>query len=290
MSPPTRLLHLSDCHFGTERPEAVEALVTAVAELDPDLIVFSGDITQRARRREFNAARRFIARLGARNWLAVPGNHDISLFNPFSRVLVPYLGYRRFHEDLRPRVRLPSVEVIGFISAQWYRHVDGEVDIPQAEARLAEYDDGADLRIAVLHHPFDCRQALDQHNLIHGAEDLLHAFSRQRVGLVLGGHIHDPFVSNATTRYQFPDGMHGPVLALAGTCISHRTRYGAPNSFNLIEFSNGKTEALTIARHDLAGDGRRFEAVSVSHFQRKQGGAWQVPAPSAARRKEAVSP
>ena len=55
------VLHVSDPHFGTEVPEVVEALARLAGQLRPDLVVLSGDITQRARAAQFQAARAFIA-------------------------------------------------------------------------------------------------------------------------------------------------------------------------------------------------------------------------------------
>ena len=90
----TRILQLSDTHFGTERKPVVEAALDLARSLNPDLVVLSGDITQRARRGQFAAARKFIERLSL-PVLAVPGNHDIPLFNVFARALNPYGNYRR---------------------------------------------------------------------------------------------------------------------------------------------------------------------------------------------------
>jgi len=85
----TLLLQISDPHFGTEDPGAVEALVPLVHEKRPGLVVLSGDITQRARRGQFEAARRFLDRLPAAALVVIPGNHDIPLFNVFGRLLRP---------------------------------------------------------------------------------------------------------------------------------------------------------------------------------------------------------
>jgi hypothetical protein len=74
------LLQISDTHFGTEQPPVVEALLALAAQQRPDLVVLSGDITQRARPAQFRAAKAFVDRLGA-PVLAVPGNHDIALFD-----------------------------------------------------------------------------------------------------------------------------------------------------------------------------------------------------------------
>lgn len=275
----TRILHLSDPHFGTEKPGVVQALYDAIVRLAPDLVVLSGDITQRARRAEFRAARAFVERLAPCPVLAVPGNHDIPLFNPLARTLWPYRNYRRFHPELYPRVRLPQVEVVGFVSAPWWRHIDGELDVQQADARLAQLDDGAALRIAVLHHPLACRQAVDQTNLIHHSQRLLACLARRRVGLVLGGHVHDPYVVAARSRYALPAESAAPVLALAGTCVSRRTRYGAPNSFNLVEFQAGQPQRLSISRMDLVAEEGPFQSVEVSRFVLQAGGWQPLPPP-----------
>src|SRR5690606_26580013 len=105
----TCVLHISDTHFGTEFPDVVEALVALARDQAPELVVLGGDITQRARRGQFEAAGRFVARLPA-PVLAVPGNHDIPLFNLLARWRAPYGGYRRiFGHDLEPVYESPGL-------------------------------------------------------------------------------------------------------------------------------------------------------------------------------------
>ena len=86
------LLQISDTHFGTEQPQVVEALVALAAQQRPDVVVLSGDITQRARPAQFLAAKAFVDRLGA-PVLAIPGNHDIALFDLWARLTGPYARY-----------------------------------------------------------------------------------------------------------------------------------------------------------------------------------------------------
>ena len=54
------LVHLSDLHFGRVDPALLAPLTEAVAAARPDVVVISGDLTQRARRRQFEEARRFL--------------------------------------------------------------------------------------------------------------------------------------------------------------------------------------------------------------------------------------
>src|SRR5690606_12450202 len=89
----TKLLHLTDLHFGAERQTLTEPLAEAIAQADPDLIAVSGDLTHRARPEQFAAAMAFIAALD-RPALAVPGNHDIPLWNVGLRLFAPFRRWR----------------------------------------------------------------------------------------------------------------------------------------------------------------------------------------------------
>ncbi|MDC6129448.1 metallophosphoesterase, partial [Burkholderia gladioli] len=119
----SRLLQISDPHFGEERQEAVDALVRLIEQTRPELVVISGDLTQRARRRQFEAARAFVARLGAQPVLAIPGNHDLPLFDLIARWRQPYANYRRaFGEELEPVFDTPALLAIGVNTTRPARH------------------------------------------------------------------------------------------------------------------------------------------------------------------------
>src|SRR5215207_2964488 len=89
------IAHLSDLHFGTEVPEVAEALAAEVNARAPSLVIASGDFTQRARRRQFRDAQAYLARL-PKPQLAVPGNHDVPLFDVVRRFAAPLTRYGRF--------------------------------------------------------------------------------------------------------------------------------------------------------------------------------------------------
>lgn len=266
-----RVLHLSDPHFGTERGEVVAALRDSAALLEADLVVLSGDITQRARGPQFADAARFMASLGEAPMLTVPGNHDIPLFNLPLRLLDPYRGYRaHFGRALNPRCSVGAVAVSGLVSCPAWRHKNGELDPADLAAALPAGD--APLRVAVLHHPLDCRLPEDEHNLLRGAGAVVSAFCAGGVDLVLGGHIHDPYVSTTAARY--PDVAAPAVLALAGTCVSRRTRRGIPNSFNLICLEHQAGVFITVERHDYDENGRCFRLAASLRFARGGCGGW----------------
>lgn len=116
------LLHISDTHFGTEQAPVVEALVALAAQQRPDVVVLSGDITQRARPAQFRAAKACIERLGA-PVLAIPGNHDIALFDLWARLTRPYARFSAvFGTDLEPVHASPDWLVVGVNTTRARRH------------------------------------------------------------------------------------------------------------------------------------------------------------------------
>ena len=175
----TSIVQISDTHFGTEQPAVVQALEDHVREHRADLLVFSGDITQRARRGQFASAAAFVRRLeadGVGDTLVIPGNHDIPLYNVFARLFTPYGNYRQhFGDDLEPVFENEQMLVIGLNTTHPRRHKDGVVTARQVErvARRLEESDPGKIRIVVAHQPFGAMVPSDLSNLQHGAEPAL---------------------------------------------------------------------------------------------------------------------
>lgn len=234
----TVVLQVSDPHFGTEKPDVVEALLRLAHTLDPDVLLMSGDITQRAKRSEFAAAKAFVDRVGARQVIAIPGNHDIPLFNLFARAVSPYGHYQEvFPGTLEPVYSSPDLLLIGVNSTRNYRHEDGTVSaeqIARVSAALMKRRPGQ-LGIVVAHHPVHVLSPQDGKNLLHGHRAALGTWVLAGADLVLGGHIHLPFVRPVN------DAMPGlgrdAWVVQAGTAVSTRTRANAPNSVNVIRYS-----------------------------------------------------
>jgi 3',5'-cyclic AMP phosphodiesterase CpdA len=231
------LLHISDTHFGTEQANVVAALQALARERHPDVLVFSGDITQRARTREFAAARRLCDTLGIVHMLALPGNHDIPLFNLVARMSQPYGKYlRAFGPRLDPMLDTDDFLVIGVNTTRVSRHKNGEVSIEQVH-RVAKQLQGArpgQLRIVVTHQPADVIRPEDRPDRLRGAEHALQDWSRAGADLVLGGHIHLPYVLDLAVRPRpTPRRMW---CVQAGTAVSSRLRHGTCNSVNLIHW------------------------------------------------------
>ena len=226
------VLHISDTHFGTEQPRVVEALVALAAQQRPDVVVLSGDITQRARPAQFRAAKAFVDRLGA-PVVAVPGNHDIALFDLWARFTRPYARYARaFGAELEPVHSAPDLLVVGVNTTRAWRHKHGEVSAAQIDrvASLLAAAGAQQLRVVVVHQPAAVTRAEERVNLLRGHQAALQAWSAAGADLVLGGHIHLPYTL----------AQHGLARRLwvvqAGTAVSSRIRLEAPNSVNILRW------------------------------------------------------
>lgn len=250
----TSLLHISDLHFGTETPAVVEALIRLHAEAAPDLVVVSGDITQRATRHQFNKARDFLSALGPAGVMILPGNHDVPLFNLALRTLDPWRRWREaFGPALEPIHDDADLLVIGVNTVRPRWHKNGAVSplqIAQVTEHLVNARPGQ-LRVVVTHQPAAVIRAKDEADQLIRADAALRAWVAAGLDLVLGGHIHLPYVVSLADRH--PDLGRRAWLAQAGTATSRRTRSGIPNSVNLIRCSSpagAGGRAMTIERLD----------------------------------------
>jgi 3',5'-cyclic AMP phosphodiesterase CpdA len=275
-----RIAHLSDPHFGTVQDGVRSALLAVVRGLAPDLVLISGDITQRARRAQFRAARDFLTALRPVPAVAIPGNHDIPLFNVVARLLRPYGGFHRYLQEFREvKVDLGGVRVIGLNSTSKWRHVQGRLDLDRIRPLLRGNTPSGQVgpvgvRIVAVHHPLDCAKRVDDKNLIVDREAVFRELEAAEVDLVVSGHVHDPFVTLSADRYQ--DWRRSMILSVAGTCLSWRTRKGAPNSFHLIDVDpDGPMPRIVLSRYDFDGAARfapRTDA--VARFERRGATGW----------------
>lgn len=226
------LLQISDPHFGTEQPLVVEALVTLARLQRPDLLVLSGDITQRALPAQFQAARAFMDRLDA-PFVAIPGNHDIPLFDVWARLRRPYARHSAaFGAELEPFYSSPDLMVACVNTTRAWQHKHGRVSAQQIDrvARLLANATPAQLRVVVVHQPVAVSRAEDGPNLLRGHAAALQCWALAGADIAMGGHIHLPFVLSL-------QGLARPLWAVqAGTAVSSRVRAGVPNSVNLLRW------------------------------------------------------
>lgn len=260
----TSLIQISDTHFGTEQAEVLEALVRLVHRQAPDLVVLSGDITQRARRVQFRAARTFVDRLNVSATLVIPGNHDIPLFNLVARWSDPYGNYSEvFGANLEPEFESEDLLVLCVKTTRRYRHKNGEVSTEQINrvARRLGQATKRQIRIVVTHQPVHVMETEDEGNLLRGHANAIRVWADAGADLVLGGHIHLPYVR---ALHLERDGLARRLWAVqAGTAISRRLRRGTANSVNLIRSEgDGNLRLCTVERWDYVPSLQSFEQVA----------------------------
>jgi 3',5'-cyclic AMP phosphodiesterase CpdA len=211
-----RLLHVSDLHVGThEEPDVERALARLVERLEPQIVVASGDLAHRGRRRQLERAAELLRSLGP-PVLAVPGNHDLP--NTPARLVRPWAEFERVWETTEPTASSPDLHVVGLNSARPFRHQGGALSNAQLERaaeRLAGASPGA-LRVAVLHHhligaPWRAARKFP----VSRRNRVLHALVEAGADLILAGHIHQAAVSE---RHEFEvvgDEARAAVVAIA---------------------------------------------------------------------------
>lgn len=231
------IVHTSDLHFPRVDTRVMAELATCINGLAPDVVVVSGDLTQRARRSQFLQAAAFLHSLEPRV-LVVPGNHDVPMFNIPARLFSPFAGYRKYiAEDMEPVFEDAELLVVGLNSVRTVLFSDkGRLNIAQADRgaerlRLATPDM---VKIIVTHHPFDVPPGAGQAKMIGRSRVAMERLAAAGADLFLAGHLHVSHVGHTATRYQIAG--HSALLVQAGT-MSTRER-GEPSSFNVIRIAD----------------------------------------------------
>ena len=273
------IAHLSDIHFGALDGRAAEAVAADLAGRAVDLLVMSGDFTQRARPGQFEDALRFLATLPGEK-LYVPGNHDVPLWDFTNRLLTPTKNYRRHvSRDLRPvwdgAAGGVSARVIGLNSARAVSRSwrgfwkDGRLSREQLRHAVAAMNAAPEpgLRVVVTHHPFLPPPGARPHGIIRRAPRALAAFAGCGVDVLLAGHLHHAYADDVRTHHERT--ARGMLSVQAGTATSHRRRGNTPNAFNLLTASDGGAR-LSVEVRTLGGGG--FGTRDVTEFERGDGG------------------
>ena len=263
------LVHLSDLHFGRVDPALLDPLREQVERIAPTAVVVSGDLTQRARSEQFEAARAWLDTLPGPQ-VIVPGNHDISLYNVFRRFVQPLERYKRYiTDDLAPAYIDDEIAVLGVNTARSLTFKDGRVNeeqIAQIRERLAGLAPEV-TRIVVTHHPFDLPEAAKEEEVVGRAVDAMKAFAQSGVDVLLAGHLHASHAGSTAERYPLAD--FAALVVQAGTATSTRGR-GETNSFNVLRVQSSIVE---VDRYGWDLVGQRFQLVSTDKFMRS-GNVW----------------
>jgi 3',5'-cyclic AMP phosphodiesterase CpdA len=271
------ILQISDLHFGPPfLPEVGEAVLRIAPRLKPDLIVVSGDLTQRAKPEQFAAAREFLARLPEVPRVVVPGNHDVPVYRVLERLTNPLGQYRRhFPEQTDRVVPLDGAVVVALDSTSPYRTItNGRVHNDQLEFCERAFRDapaGA-ARIVVAHHHFVPAPDYEIDRAMPKAKRALGRFLDLGVDLILGGHLHRAYIGNTLDIYAGRHRERGIIVVQCGTTTSRRGRgrEREKNSLNLIKvgaemlrvthymYFSEVDEFAPLSRHIFARHGRPF--------------------------------
>ena len=272
------IAHLSDLHFGRVDEALLAPLTEFLHAARPDVLVVSGDLTQRAKAKEFIAAREFLDTFSMPK-IIVPGNHDVPLYDVFRRFLSPLARYQRYiTTDMEPFFIDNEIAVLGINSARSLVVKGGRVNNEQLErvhVRLSTLDDKL-VKILVTHHPFDLPAHMSKDHLIGRARKAMKAFANCGVDVLLGGHMHS--TEAITTDGRYKQGMYSALSIQAGTATSMRHR-GEVNSFNLLRVACDRVEVDQIG---WVVDEGVFKKNSTQAFAGTPDGWLPVPMPASA--------
>ena len=263
-----RIAHLSDLHFGATDLDVTQALLDDLFMEEPDLVVVSGDLTQRARTREFVAARHFLDALPFPK-IVVPGNHDIPLYDVGRRFLAPLARYKRhITPDLSPLHEDDDMVILGLNTARSLTFKHGRLS-PLQMGGIHEHfcgTDGDRFKVLVTHHPFIPPEDDPTPPLVGGGPEALRILEACGADLLLAGHLHVPHSGDVREHHVTVE--RSILIAHAGTAFSTRIR-GEPNSYNLIT-----VEPPDVAVEVRAWDGDGFASWLLTRY-RKEGDHWE---------------
>jgi 3',5'-cyclic AMP phosphodiesterase CpdA len=239
--------------------------------LVPDVLVVSGDLTQRARREQFEAARDYLQRFPTLPRLVIPGNHDVPLYNVARRLSDPHSRYREIiSPELNTVLRVPGAVLVGLDSTAPRTAIsNGRIRNWQLDfcaQAFAQSPENA-TRIVVAHHHFAPAPDTLSDARMPMAERAMTRFTELGVELIMGGHLHRAYIGNSLDFYPGEHRDRGIIIAQSGTTTSRRGRgrEAEKNTFNLIELFDS-TIKIT---HYLYFDGQHGFVANSQHLFRR---------------------
>lgn len=224
----TRLFHISDIHFGLEDRRALDWVAQCIAREKPDAVAITGDLTMRARHREFTAACHWIQALDVPVTVEV-GNHDLPYFNLIERFIDPYRRFRSIEGVLERELPIPGARIVPLkttaraqLRLNWSKGTVGKAALAQTLAAIDALPPGT-RAIVACHHPL-VEAGTRGKALTRGGNHALAELARRNVLAVLSGHVHDAFDLIHPT-------PNGPVRMIGAGTLSQRVR-STPPSFN----------------------------------------------------------
>lgn len=268
----TRILQISDLHFGPPfEPEVAEAVLRAVPELQPDAVVVSGDLTQRAKRQQFLEARHYFDRFAPIPLLVIPGNHDVPLYRVFERLTRPHALYREIIcDDLNPVLEVGNVVLVGLDSTAPRRSISNGIiyrdQLAHVERTLTQVPEDK-VRIVVAHHHFAPGHDRVIDISMPKTRRAIDCFVDHRVEMILGGHLHRAYIGNSLDFYPSTRDR-GLIIVQCGTTTSSRGkgRERDENTFNVIDVG---PDTLTVTHFLYYAQDDKFAPLSRHIFPRR---------------------
>ncbi|MEP6705351.1 MAG: metallophosphoesterase [Acidobacteriota bacterium] len=264
-----RIVHISDIHFGQADAAVVERLVEKINELEPHLLVVSGDLTQRARTKQFLEARAFLDRL-PKPQLIVPGNHDVPMYNVYDRFVQPLSKFKKhITNDLTPVFQDDVAAVFGINTARSLTVKGGRINPQQVGevVRKLKAIDRKKVKIIVTHHPFDLPEGFAEDDIVGGAKTVMPQLVQCGADIFLAGHLHVSNITHSARRYRLESG-YSALIIQAGTAASVRER-GEDNSFNVLELD---PPLLAVNRFQCSVSATGFHLAITEQFSKSDAG------------------
>lgn len=262
------LLHVSDLHFGApflpDRAEAVHRLAEAHP---PDAVVVSGDLTQRAKEREFRRAAEYLDRFRV-PVVVVPGNHDVPLYRVWERFLAPYAKYREhISRELDSATVLEDATIVALNSSRRFTIDNGRLEREQLDFAADVFDDAprGHLKVVVTHHHLAPPPDFSRDGVMPRAKRALEVFRDQGVHLVLAGHMHRAYIGDSLDFFPGKEREEGIVIAQCGTTTSSRGR-GRERLNNSLNYIRIRGDRLRITHYLWRDDREEFWPHSRHRF------------------------
>jgi 3',5'-cyclic AMP phosphodiesterase CpdA len=267
-----RIVHLSDIHFDHVDRDVVARAIETINDLQPHLVVVSGDLTQRAKSQQFIEAKSFLEDLPGPQ-IVVPGNHDVPLYNVLDRFARPLEKFKKYiTADLSPTYLDDEIAVMGINTARSFTIKGGRINEEQVEQIREQMCAVADqvLKIVVTHHPFDLPEGFDEDDIVGRADEAMPLIADCGADVFLAGHLHVSHIVDTARRYKLENGRSALVIQ-AGTATSVRAR-GEAHSFNLLEF---ETPTLSVFRLECGTVADGFGVAQTNRFAQTAAG-WKA--------------
>jgi 3',5'-cyclic AMP phosphodiesterase CpdA len=288
-----RIVQISDLHFGNNDPLLLAPLRNAIEQIEPHVVVISGDLVEHASRDEFVQAKRFLDTL-PKPQIVVPGNHDLPFYNLAARALLGLSYYRSIiTTDLSPDYEDDELAIFGANTSRVWPIRGGSLSSLQLEylARRFATVPEERVRLLVTHHPFDLPDAQGRRLLVGHARRSIQRLA-PIVDILLAGHIH--LSSSGSTATHYKTAGHAMTFVQAGTACSNRDK-GEKNSFNALHISSSpeKAKSVGVERFSWNKEAGVFESKNCTEFRLESEGWAQrkarVPADAAVQEELGVT-